>query len=295
MGKRQNIFDIINSYRNPEEELYRIEELLHEKGGVYIQDDLFDFVTKGTPTSIIKYIDARLIKNWKARGTCTCTSHLLDELELRDIFDADEPIDNEQMLKYCEYVANMIYLLKQKLVPGDTLGDNADVILANLELLLGWYNHEIKYDPQKEKAIVVLKNASVTAAAEALNGELAYSVIEYNHHLLKGDIAKKKAILLALGNELEPKRKEIAKLNSKLEDDIFYMLNNLDIRHNNRKKGDKNYKQIVARMKFATLEKWYDELYQQMLLAILMLENVERTDKIEELREKINSANVEKS
>lgn len=37
----------------------------------------------------------------------------------------------------------------------------------------------------------------------------------------------------------------------------------------------------------ARLEKWYDELYQMMLLAFLLLDNVDRTASVKELKEKI--------
>lgn len=62
------------------------------------------------------------------------------------------------------------------------------------------------------------------------------------------------------------------------------MLNNLNIRHNNKSKKDKNYKEYVAKMKKNKLEEWYDELYQMMLLAMLELEQVERNQKINELK-----------
>ena len=62
----------------------------------------------------------------------------------------------------------------------------------------------LKHFPKQEKVLVVHKNPAATAVAEIIDESLAYSVIDYNHHLLKGDIAKKKAILLALGSDLEP-------------------------------------------------------------------------------------------
>ena len=105
---------------------------------------------------------------------------------------------------------------------------------------------------------------------------------------MKGDVAKKKAILLALGSDLEPQRAEIKSLDKDLEDSIFFMLNNLDLRHNNRKKGDKNYKEKVAKMSKAKLEGWYDELYQMMLLAFLELDNKERSERVSGLKTKIN-------
>lgn len=289
MRKRQNIFDIINSQRNPIEEIERIDELLKSEDGVYVGDEFVRLLSKGTPTSIVKYVDRNLFKKWKARGTCICTDNLLDILNISEIPDEDELLeDSEFIFRYCEYAANIVLLLKQKILHCDTLGDNADAILKNIQLFLGWYNYEVKYYEEKEKALVVPKDASATAVAEILDSSLAYSVIEYNHYLLKGDIEKKKAILLALGNEIEPKRSEIESLNKQLASDIFFMLNNLDIRHNNRQKGDKHYKEKIARMRLSTLEKWYDELYQMMLLAILLLDNTERTNKINELKTKIN-------
>ena len=74
------------------------------------------------------------------------------------------------------------------------------------------------------------------------------------------------------------------------------MFNNLDLRHNNttrnlakEEKRDTNYKQIVADMTPDELEDWYDETYQLCLLAFLELDNVERMQKIDELKKKIKS------
>lgn len=248
MKTRKNIFDIINSQRNPLEEIERISDLLKAEDGVYVNDDFLDMLSKGTPTSIEKYVDKYLFKKWKARGTCICINNLKDILEISNIPNEDELYDDiEYILRYCEYAANMVYLIKDRVHSKDELSDNADAIIRNLQIFLEWYNYEIKYYEEKEKALVVAKNASATAVAEILDSNLAYSVVEYNHHLLKGDIKKKKAILYALGNEIEPKRPELENLNKQLASDIFFMLNNLDIRHNNRQKSDKNYKEKVAK------------------------------------------------
>mgnify|MGYP002917821902 FL=1 len=105
---------------------------------------------------------------------------------------------------------------------------------------------------------------------------------------MQGEIELKKKILISLGSELEPKRKELQALNKQLSEDIFFMLNNLNVRHNNRSKKDiAKYKEHVAKMTKARLEKWYDELYQMMLLAFLLLDNVDRTASVKELKEKI--------
>lgn len=116
---------------------------------------------------------------------------------------------------------------------------------------------------------------------------LALEVIKYNHYALKGEIELKKSILLKMAQQLEPQRKSLHAIDSKLEDNIFFMFNNLDLRHNNRSANDKSYKEYVAKMKKRDLEKWYDELYQMVLLAFLLLDNVDRTEKVKELKGKI--------
>ena len=146
---------------------------------------------------------------------------------------------------------------------------------------MNWLNQEMVFFENEEQVLITQKNAAVTAAAECVDEELAYQIVKYNHYTLKGDISKKKEIVLKLGSELEPKR---GQLNSKFGDNIFFMLNNLNIRHNNKIKKDKNYKEYVAKMKKNKLEEWYDELYQMMLLAMLELEQVERNQKINELK-----------
>ena len=66
------------------------------------------------------------------------------------------------------------------------------------------------------------------------------------------------------------------------------MLNNVNIRHNNRSKKDKGkYKEYTAKMTKVQMEKWYDELYQMMLLAILLLDNTSRAERVKTLKDKI--------
>ena len=66
---------------------------------------------------------------------------------------------------------------------------------------------------------------------------------------------------------------------------FFFMLNNMNVRHNNRSKKDVGkYREYIAKMTKTRLEKWYDELYQMMLLAFLTLDNVNRQTQVKELK-----------
>lgn len=83
----------------------------------------------------------------------------------------------------------------------------------------------------------------------------------------------------------EGMKSNIKVLNSKLDDDIGFMLNNINIRHNN--KSGKSKKEYVSKMRKDTMEKWYDETYQMLLLAFLLNEQPNRSKKISHLKEKL--------
>ena len=87
-----------------------------------------------------------------------------------------------------------------------------------------------------------------------------------------------------MADQLEPRRVELAAINKELANTVFFMFNNMNIRHNNSTEGDKNYREVVAKMTQDELEGWYDETYQMCLLAFLELDNVERTKKVSQLK-----------
>ena len=105
---------------------------------------------------------------------------------------------------------------------------------------------------------------------------------------MKGDLERKKSILLSLADKLEPQRGKLKQINSSLESDLFYLLNSANVRHNNNDPNGKNYIAIVASMDNDTIEKWYDDIYQMCLLAFLELDNIERKERVKELKQSIS-------
>ena len=136
--------------------------------------------------------------------------------------------------------------------------------------------------------IFVEANKEAIAVSEILKDE-PYDVLQYNHHSLKGNIEAKKSLLLKFSNILEPKRKELAIINSSLESKIFGLFNNLNIRHNNVDLDSKHYKKYVSEMDKQELESWYDEIYQMFLIAMLQLEHFKKIDDINELLQKLKA------
>ena len=144
--------------------------------------------------------------------------------------------------------------------------------------------HNIKIDCERigleirkigdEKYIIVEKDAAATAVADKYaDVDLAFShkVIEYNHFLLRGDIERKREILLAIGQKFEPIRRRLEDGPFKsVSEDARTLLNNLNIRHDNISPEDKShYNAVVDQMPNGNLEEWYDKTYNILLLALL--------------------------
>lgn len=232
---------------------------------------------------------------WSHRGHFIDVNDFLKALNYENMKKDAKAGDVDSFMTLIELIYNFWYMSYKNLREKDSNSrwqnnylQLQKVMLDNLEK----YNHTVFVDD--DRVLVIEDKAEVTAAVEIVDDNLALDIIRYNHRSLQGDLELKKAILLSLGSELEPRRKELQAQNKQLSEDIFFMLNNLDIRHNNRKKGDKNYKEYVAKMRKDRLEKWYDELYQMILLALLILDNVDRTGKVKQLKDKIAESQADK-
>lgn len=278
---RKSIFDIVSGSYNQKDEIDRMINILGKEKTLYY---------KYQNLSILSFVDENCFRDWKQRGHCVDLVDFMNTVGFGEL-KANAVSDTNSFLTLIELIYNIWYLSSMAFDNLDVKWQGnyyhlQEVMNDNLER----YNHKAFYNEDTEQLLVIEDKENVTAVAEIINQDLALDVIKYNHRTLQGDIDTKKAILLRLGSELEPKRKQLHKLDSKLEDNVFFALNNLNLRHNNRSKKDKNYKEYVAKMRKDRLEKWYDEVYQMMLLAFLLIDNVDRNNKFDDLKIKIKGA-----
>ena len=129
------------------------------------------------------------------------------------------------------------------------------------------------------RVIIVEDNAFANEAAQAVSEfadvKEALSILEYNHFSNKGNIDRKKEILIKIASLLEPWRddlnnniefKNVLKLgnNNKVLalEKLFRMFNELNIRHNNEA-------QQFTNMANNVIEGWYDKIYTMSLFVIL--------------------------
>ena len=204
----------------------------------------------------------------------------IDEFnDLHDLHFEREPagFDIDYLVSFCEYIYNMLMAYQMAL---GSFGYGFSPTMStpiNFQFFLMQINQvveKIGYMQNNEDGatIFVEKSPAAIAVAESdlIPENLSYKLISYHHHAMKGDLEKKKAVLQQLAAILEAKRSDLKKADKILETDLFYIFNNLNIRHNNidpKLKG--YYKAYVAQMPSEELEKWYDETYQMCLLAFM--------------------------
>lgn len=241
----------------------------------------------GIEFTLKEYVDYNCFASWKNRGHCLDLHDFLDTIEYDFYYSEAELGDVGAFITVIEIIFNCWKM-------AELYGNNDEdvefqekfYLLYNImDECLSHYNHKAVYIAEKEQMIVIEDKPEVTAVAEIVEPDLAVDILRYNHHSMRGNIVQKRAILRTLGADLEAKSKLLSSINNTFKDTIFFILNNLNIRHNNCNPADKSkYKEFVAKMDSSELEKWYDELYQMILLAFLELDQLERNPKIKELK-----------
>lgn len=274
MGRR-NFFDRLARTIDFQREYQKIESLVlqpHSLHGDSIEDSI-----------------ERYFKNWKYNANYLSFKELRDQLKFTFVRDGyyDVPSghikDANDFFDYCEMIINMIVLLPEE--EAEYHENNVNEIIRLIDYDLNSLNHKIrKID---DKYLIIQKDATVSEVVDIVEVSLAKIILEYNHYLLKGDLEKKKNILVKIANALEPQKSEIKAINYQLFKDYFYLINNMDIRHNNCDSSDtSNYNAYFDKLTIEEKEEWYDEIYQMSLLIFLLLENQNRTEKISNLKSK---------
>lgn len=279
---RKSIFDIVAEKMDLENEAERIIAIAEDEK--VLDDCNYNRYT------LFQFVNVYCFRDWAYRNHCVDVDDFLNTLDYDELKES-AAYDVDSMMTLIELIYNFWILSEQKV--NDDSGEfdcfgNYYHLKNVMDDILAQYNQTAYIDKKNNCVLVIEDKPEVTAAAEIVPDELSLDVIRYNHKSLQGDIEAKRAILLRFGAELEPKRKKLREKNSTLEKNIFQMLNNLNIRHNNiNENNPAKYRKYVADMGKRSLENWYDELYQMILLAFLLLDDVSREARVGELLKKV--------
>lgn len=293
---RTNIFELLAENNTISKDVKRLDTLFTSV--CCFEEDPESYQARERWT-LKRFVDQFCFTKWKNRHRCLDVEDYLNTIGYDDLLSIAKCDSLEDFLTIIEIIYNFWHLALDhfpensfpSIIPS-RYNNGIETILEISNFMndcLSEYNQKAYYFKDDEKCIVAEDSPQVTSAAEASEPEIAIEIVRYNHRQLKGDIAKKKAILRALGDHLEGRKKEICNINATLYNNITASLNNLNIRHNNITPENRSYyHKAVAEMPNEELEQHYDDLYQLILLAILEMDNVERQRQMRELIQKVS-------
>lgn len=271
---RRNYFDILNQMEfDPQRELKNLVDLLKMENNL----------GRGYYTTINSAISDNFL-DYPNRSTFTSYSQMI-EVIISNIYDT-----TEQLFIFSELLVDIFNNLEGKFTEKEC--QFIQVIFDNITRFLELSNHELITLENGDK-IIVEKNVYASEVSQIIsetNIQDAIKVLEYNHFANKGNIQRKKEILIALANYLEPFRRElnnseelkdIMKVNNQKViafEKLFEMYNNFGLRHNNSN-------QYHLDLADDELEQWYDDIYTSTLFVILSMDESRILSKLKTLRE----------
>ena len=195
----------------------------------------------------------------------------------------------EKLFIFAELLNDMLSIINPN---HPFLRNDVYAVRENINRVLDLSNHEFLTLENGDK-IIVEKNVYASEVSQIVSEtsiQDAIKVLEYNHFSNKGNIQRKKEILIALANYLEPFRRElnnseelkdILKVNNQKViafEKLFEMYNNFGLRHNNSN-------QYHLDLTDDELEQWYDDIYTSTLFVILSMDESRILSKLKTLRE----------
>lgn len=218
------------------------------------------------------------------------TAASLDDFEQRyDLgFEYGEGAwDFDRALTFCEYVGN----LARGIAGSDSLNayerGKLIKVIGHADKTLDRLGYRFADDGGI--LIAVERDAAADEAAALVPKKIVGDVFRYRHRSFRGDVDGKARILSGIGNELEPRRDELKSVCPQAENDLFFMLNNLNIRHNNlSSENGSKYNAALAAMSADEQEEWLDRTYDLCMTAILLLSYQGWRDELRELKRSIS-------
>lgn len=198
-------------------------------------------------------------------------------------------IDEIHCYKFLQLIKNALEFLKVKYKHCGF--ENQFIIVDNkVKQIVSKVNLDFIFDNEKGYFKLVENKPLVREVAEKTNNkEIAYRLYEYNLIDNKTNLEKKKEILLYLATYTEHITKNYKKKAGdiyELYDNLDFALNNLHIRHDNKKPQKNSY---VSKLTDAELIELYDKVY-DLFLQVLTIENTAKSlDDIKSLKKQFDT------
>ncbi|GMO38239.1 MAG: hypothetical protein Ta2B_17950 [Termitinemataceae bacterium] len=274
----KTIFDILESSIDIDREIKTIWDLFNSCTITVVDPYKLSDKEKYTQYTICEYVNKYSFSDWKMRNTCISCEDMAERLGIKNIIPAKECKSEEKIIIRLEYIVNVvsrcIYAVKKE--SKHEHSQEFDILYDNTQKLIEQLSYTIIQIEENEKYILVKKNAFAEYAASIVDDQNAKKILNYNHYSYKGNTEEKRSVLLSLSNIIEHREEELIRIDRKIRNNLFFLLNNLNIRHNNEDQ--------IKVLSSNELENWYDDTYRLELLSLALLDNVERNGRIVDLK-----------
>ena len=265
MANRKSIFEILEERYDFNKEFKKISALFH---GNIMYNMGYGYSIENAANGVFH--------QWKGRGSCINCPDMRQELGIDTILKQNE-ISPDNIILCLEYYVNILNIFVTKWLPVSTgyeVNSNLSLLQNNIDLLLEHMNF-IKHTIEEEEKILLLpKDPAAISVAETAPKDIAFAILKYNHASLKGQLEEKRRLLQSIANEYEALLNNPPTGFGEYFKTVKGLLNNLNIRHNN--KAGKNKNDLVTNATPRILEANYDELYQMLLFCVLTKDNLDR-------------------
>ena len=277
---RESIFTLMTTNKiNVEREFLRLKEL--------IEEDTITSEYNVEVSTLYDYLDYNYFRKWPLRNRAISLDDFFSSMNIRDNHGLKE-YTPDCLLLYIEVILNLLHFSKFENTINQDYGNKYDheefhLIMDNINSLLESLNY--KYIINKKSEVVIMEKDAIATNVAENNFEIADEIIEYRKYSLKGNISEKARILKLLSNSIEAKLIALKGTSyNQIADDVGYLINNYNIRHNNCEGAHK--KSYMNDISAKELEEIYDMTY-ELILAVYTTDNyLNYKVKIDELKKK---------
>ena len=249
---RKNIFEILSEDFDIVKEIRAIWHLFIYANVTYAHSDIYNGRVE---SDILGCVDKFSFHDWKSRNRFLSPYEMMMNFDINERKIVDINCFCVELLDILEFFLNIIKRCDVAIENYHVIVSNDYYLLkGNINEFIEYFGYGVNYNEDSEQVIIFEKNQAAVAVAEISESDTAKKILQYNNYKLKGDIESKKNIILLLASQLEPQRNVLENINKSLVSDLFFMLNNMNLRHNNIESKDKNFKKIVGEMGNEELE-----------------------------------------
>ena len=125
-------------------------------------------------------------------------------------------------------------------------------------------------------------DSAITSTLKLVHPSTASAILDYNYYFNRNSTVKKRKALKIIADDFETIRSKLEGNNLKgLCSDLGFILNNLNVRHNNSKNSQ------VNTMKPSDFNIWYDYAFRMYLQARLALEKIEKQSAFDAMKNEV--------